>query len=272
MKNSHPRLNPAFLKGRFPFRLGTTSYIIPDEIEPNVRALAPWVDDIELVLFESEEISNLPDPSAISTLAALAAAHQLTYTVHFPLDGQLGAADEEIRRASVAQCLRVFHLTAPLGPHAWVLHFHGERRGEQPAEDVDAWSRRLDRSAAELLAGGMPPERLAVETLDYPFALVWPIVQRRGLGVCVDVGHLLLGGRHPVRALDAYRDRCRVVHLHGVRDGRDHVDAAALDRALLQELYRALLRPDGAPCVVTLEVFNQQDFERSLEILEEVWR
>jgi len=43
------------LKGLFPFRPGTTSYIIPGEIEPNVRHLGGMVDDIEIVLFQSDE-------------------------------------------------------------------------------------------------------------------------------------------------------------------------------------------------------------------------
>ena len=36
------------LKSRFPFRLGTTSYIIPADIIPNVRFPGPLIDDIEL--------------------------------------------------------------------------------------------------------------------------------------------------------------------------------------------------------------------------------
>ncbi|MCU0508776.1 MAG: sugar phosphate isomerase/epimerase, partial [Anaerolineae bacterium] len=36
------------------FRVGTTSYIVPDNILPNVEYLAPLVDDVELVLFETD--------------------------------------------------------------------------------------------------------------------------------------------------------------------------------------------------------------------------
>ena len=44
------------------FRIGTTSYIIPAGILPNVRHLAGRVSDIQLVLFETDEQgSNLPD-------------------------------------------------------------------------------------------------------------------------------------------------------------------------------------------------------------------
>src|ERR1035437_7731078 len=37
------------------FRLGVPSYVYPADILPNVKALAPYVDDVELVLFESRK-------------------------------------------------------------------------------------------------------------------------------------------------------------------------------------------------------------------------
>ena len=46
---------PVILKHRLPFRLGTTSYIVPEDIILNVRLLAPAMDAIELIFFESDE-------------------------------------------------------------------------------------------------------------------------------------------------------------------------------------------------------------------------
>lgn len=51
------------MKGRFCFRLGTTSCILADEILPNVRFLSDKVDDIELVLVESKDLSQIPSAS-----------------------------------------------------------------------------------------------------------------------------------------------------------------------------------------------------------------
>jgi len=45
----------------YPFRLGTTSYVIPADILANVRHLAGKVQDVELVLFEVDDgPNNLP--------------------------------------------------------------------------------------------------------------------------------------------------------------------------------------------------------------------
>ena len=63
---------------RFPFRIGTTSYIIPEDILPNVVFLADLVDDIELVLFEVDNgPNNLPDKKVIAELVKIARQHQI---------------------------------------------------------------------------------------------------------------------------------------------------------------------------------------------------
>ena len=65
-----------------PFRLGTTSYIVPDDILPNVRYLAGKVRDIELILFEVDDgPNNLPSTEVIDELTTIAQENDLTYTV-----------------------------------------------------------------------------------------------------------------------------------------------------------------------------------------------
>src|SRR5512138_2446763 len=94
-----------------PFRTGTTSYIIPDEILPNVCYLAGQVQDVELVLFELDEgPSNLPGPELVEELNRLASAHGLTYTVHLPLDLRLGADGDE-QHISLVKAHRVIEAT-----------------------------------------------------------------------------------------------------------------------------------------------------------------
>jgi hypothetical protein len=86
----------------YPFRLGTTSYVLPADILPNVRFLAGKVQDVELVLFEVDDgPNNLPPPHVIAELAALAEAHALTFTVHLPLDLRLCVGRDEGHTALV---------------------------------------------------------------------------------------------------------------------------------------------------------------------------
>ena len=107
------------------FRTGTTSYIIPADILPNVVYLAPQVDDVELVLFETDEYgSNLPDAGLHAQLGTLAEAHNLTYTVHLPLDLRLGAGCEA-SDLSLVKARRVIEATRDLNPYAYTVHLDG---------------------------------------------------------------------------------------------------------------------------------------------------
>ena len=41
----------------------------------------------------------------------------------------------------------------------------------------------------------MAPGLISVETLDYPLGILKDLIDAFGLGVCLDVGHLILHGR-----------------------------------------------------------------------------
>ena len=254
-------------KGRFPFRLGTTSYIIPADILTTVKALADKVDDIELVLFESDEISNIPNRQLVRTLRELACGNDLTYTVHLPLDVNLGSSNEEERIKSVDKCLRMIGRMAPLKPFAYILHFHGDRRGRRPSENLAGWRSNLERSTAEILATGIAPDDLCIETLDYPFELIERIVFDYRLSICLDIGHLLYYGYQPLNYLDRYLARTRVIHLHGVADGNDHRAVSFIRSELLSEIITPLCDGKAPKRVVTLEVFSETDLVKSLEAL-----
>jgi sugar phosphate isomerase/epimerase len=251
----------------FPFRLGATSYVLEDDLVPNAEFLGPLVDDIELVLFESDEISNLPDRETVGALLRLKEEHRISYTVHLPLDTRLGSPDESERKRSVEKCLRVMEVAAPLLPFAHIVHFHGETRGRVPAGDIPGWLDALDRSMEGLLESGTEPGTLCVETLDYPFELVDPVVARHGASICLDAGHLAFFGYPLGEYLDRYLARSRVVHLHGHRGGTDHRDIGALEPRFLEELVRHPGAADGGERVLTLEVFGIPDFERSMETI-----
>lgn len=237
-------------------RLGTTSYIIPADIVPNVEWLAGRVDDVELVLFEVDgDGGNLPDRAAVERLAELAQANGLTYTVHLPLDLRL-AADESAASASLHAAGLVFDATAPLDPYAYVLHLDGSDLG-----DPVAWRRRARRSlelAADMVGR---PELLCVENLErWDPAHFAPLLDELPVSRCVDIGHLWLEGHDPLPYLDAWLPRARVVHLHGLGE-RDHQSLALMPPERLGPVVERLAAFDG---VVTLEVFGQDDFESSL--------
>lgn len=260
-----------------PFRLGTSSFIIPDDILPNLRHLRGRVDDVELVLFESDALANIPSAADVTEMAELAVETDLTYTVHLPLDIRLGSGDEAERLASVGKCRRVIQRMTPIRPFAWILHLHGDRRGDPPSDNPHHWNEQNRRSLEDLLDNGPPARKICIETLDYNFTHVAAIVEEFDLSVCLDIGHLLIQGRDVEAYLDRWMDRARVFHLHGVDgEGKDHCHLGHLPEGLLENLATRLSQLGASDeRVVTMEVFGVEDFERSITTVTErlaTWR
>jgi len=247
-----------------PYRLGATSYVWPADLVPNVRRLGPLVDDVELVLFDVDGYSNLPDRSVAAELEALAEEHELTYTVHLPLDLSL---DQPL---ALAKAEKVIDCTRDLSPWAYVLHLDGRAvEGEPSAAGLARWreeaARVLEKVAA--LAGG--EERLCVENLEnYAPEAFLPLLERLPVGLCVDVGHLWLKRRAPLPFLRDHLARTRVVHLHGVGE-RDHQSLRHQGAARVAPLLD-LLSAAGYEGVLTLEVFSREDFFSSRAVVAEV--
>jgi sugar phosphate isomerase/epimerase len=252
-------------------RIGTTSYIIPDDILPNVRYLADKVDDIELVLFESEEMSNLPDEKTIRELARLGESHGLSYTVHFPLDIYPGSADPGERRRFMRTVEKIISLTEPLDPFGYVLHLTPESYGTVPSKDIERWTTCLDMSLEMMMSKYEAMRRMfCVETLSYPFSHVYHLVERYDLSVALDIGHIWLMGYSMQANLDLLLPRTRIAHLHGVHDGKDHLGLDKGNPALISQFISALskqIQTDNRERVLTLEVFSEAELDASLSLL-----
>ncbi len=259
-------------------RIGTTSYIIPADILPNLNYLKDIVEDIELVLFESDAFSNLPAASDVREMGRIADDAGLSFTVHLPLDAYPGAENETLRKQSEAKWLRVMDLMAPLSPFGWIVHLNdppadppndlpGKKGGEAPS--WDHWLAQCGKTI-DALTARTKPELLCVETLSYDFNSVLPLVMEKNCSICIDIGHLVLSGRDIPAILDKWLAHTRVIHLHGVNGaGRDHVDIGHLDPVLLDRIIGALQADRTVPRVLTLEIFSREDLERSLSFLKE---
>ena len=252
-------------------RIGTTSYIIPDDILPNVRYLAPLVDDIELVLFESEGEDNLPTKKVISALNDLAREHDLTYTVHFPLDVYPGSTDRKIREKSLDTYLKILDLTQDLDPFGYILHLTPELYGQTASPNIPVWLDCLDESLSRLLEKtSLSSKMFCAETLSYPFEVVEDLVKKHNLAVTLDIGHVWMMGYDAGASCSSLLANTRVCHLHGVDEkGKDHQSLDTGDPSLIEGFLAPLVQQeeDGEERVLTLEVFNQHDFLTSLSLL-----
>lgn len=234
---------------------GTTSYVLPADLLPNIRLLAPYVDDIELILFEGEE-SNLPTPADVREMGRLAGDGGCGFTVHLPLDVGIGELDADVRRRAQETCLRVIALTLPLEPHAFVVHpelplvYHPalgddpDPLDELPADVHTAWQEALGESLGRLVSE-TGPFPLAVENLQFDYGWVRPLLEEHDLGVTMDVGHLLMHGGAVADHLRDFGERLTVVHLHGIVDGRDHCEIGAFSMDELGAILAGIAAADS---------------------------
>ena len=251
-------------KGIFPFKLGTTSFIYPDHYVPNVKMLGPYLDEIELLLFESLPTDSLPTSRVIRELSDLAREHDLTYNIHLPTDVSISAAQPQQQQQAVDTVLNIIDCVAPLCPTTYALHIPYHQKSFDP-DTVKSWQRGVFKNLEKILAGGIPAESIAVETLDYQFDLLDDILAELNLSVCLDIGHLIGHGYDLSALFDKYGDTTSIIHLHGVKNGRDHLALDKLPPKFIEPIITILKRFSGS---VSLEVFALDDLKFSLAFLE----
>jgi len=262
----YPPLTKSY-KGLFPFKICTTSFIYPDHYIPNVKMLGPYVDEIELLLFESIGEDALPSRAVIAELCRLAAEFDLSYNVHLPTDISISDPNPARQQRAVETMIQVMDLVRPLDPSALILHvpFSEESYDEQI---LNKWRDKVHQNLTQIKSAVQKQDIIAIETLDYPLELLEDIVLDLDLRICLDLGHLMLYGYDVLEVFNKYAFKTSVLHLHGVKNGRDHRTLELLSDTLFETVVQVLNKFTG---VVSLEVFSFENLESSLKFLESHW-
>jgi sugar phosphate isomerase/epimerase len=256
-----PATSLPFLKRKFAFRFSTTSYIIPAPIVPNLHFLGPHLDEVELVLFESGDASNLPSPAEIRELAQIGSELDITYNIHLPSDLFWGDPDAILRKQFEETALRFYERTLTLDPTQYILHLDSRRADGSVEENQSAWLERVTESVGNLARAGIDLTRVAVENLEYPLERILPLVERSHMTFCLDIGHLLRYGYDLEANLQSFLPRSSMVHLHGVCQGEDHRGIEWIPQNDWRTIMLALQDYPGG---VSLEVFALADLRASL--------
>jgi len=254
----YPFLSKSY-KHAYPFKLCTTSYIYPDHIIPNVKMLAPYLDEIELLLFEGNP-DSLPTSHEINELALLAEQFDLTYNVHLPIDISLTDIDPIARSKSV---------NIVLAPSTYTLHLPcGETETSFDGDGLKIWQDFAAAGIEKLIATGIQSRAISIETLTYPFEWLEEIIKAFKLSVCIDIGHLLVNGFDAKKVFDKHSSNTSIIHLHGIENKRDHISLSKLPLEQMDQIVGILKRYFG---VVSLEVFSFDNLSTSLTFLEKHW-
>jgi sugar phosphate isomerase/epimerase len=249
-------------RNRFPFTIACPSFIYRAGYVDNVRHLAPFLDEIQLLFFESDPPS-LPSEALIRELADLSVSKNISYNVHLPTDVYLGHANPEKRRHAVHTLRTVMARCQALSPSTFTLHLERNPAGEEELP-VARWQQNLMDSLQAMLPRTMDPRSISVENLDDPFDWVAPVIEAADLSVCMDMGHLMVQGVDLQSFYEKWQDRISTIHLHGVDGSKDHLPLDRLCDDRMKAVLQLLRRFSG---VVVVENYSQPALNASLACL-----
>jgi sugar phosphate isomerase/epimerase len=229
--------------------------------------LGPYLDEIELLLFESAGCDALPSGPVIAELGRLAGEFDLSYNVHLPTDISIGDLNLDRQRDAVETLVRVIELVQPLCPSALILHVPYIDESLKD-DNSKRWQDRVYKNLEKILAVVENRKIIAIETLEYPLELLETVIVDLDLSICLDLGHLMVYGYDVKEVFNQYALRTSVLHLHGVEHNRDHTTVSRLSPELIETVLGVLMRFSG---VVSLEVFSYDDLISSLQFLENHW-
>jgi hypothetical protein len=218
----------------------------------NCTALAPYFPEIGLCFFEAEACLAYGEADLPQALNAL----PVRWHLHLPLD----LPWERGAQAVAGIILALAEKVARLAPWAYVLH---------PPQELET----LRALALALAERGLPPESLLVENIaGRDLEQHWPVVRELGLGVCLDLGHMLEHGQQDFLKLPGLWQHARMLHLNAPdksRPGR-HAPLDRLDDAGREVLGRMLsaFAPGGS---VLLELFSPRELFDSLRFVSGFW-
>jgi nicotinate-nucleotide--dimethylbenzimidazole phosphoribosyltransferase len=270
--NVHPHID-------LPFPLGTTSYIIPDNIENNLKYLTTLkeIEDIELVFFESKWKDSIPDKDTIKILEETAKKYGISYTVHLPYDVDIASSIEEERLNAIETWSTFINLTKELPIHGYVGHIHLADglsidspllMNHDKSENLEDSIHLSDLSLQKILLDtNIDSNLLCIETLEQPFDMLLSLIKKLDLRVALDVGHLVRFNNYSIDNIKKLLPYTRIIHLHGVNNQKDHQSLVENTDFDLQEFIRILQDFNYSDIVVTIEVFKKAKLLDSIEYL-----
>lgn len=258
------------------FHMGAPSMVFGPGTKENVRRLAGLVDHVEIVLFHTPTLHNIPGKSEMEEIRAIAGDHGLTLSIHLPTCMEIASDDPGRRRASLAMAASLVNRFQDPAIRNFILHIPYDRPtlAAVPGRYFHAgnrnafagWLNRARDGLRRLRAAAGSDAPLLVENINFSPVLMQPLWEEGRCGFCLDIGHLLLGREPVLPVMDACLTHILEIHLHGVVGHEEHLDLNVLPMERVRR-WMGRLTAAGFRGVVNLEVFSPADLTASLEMV-----
>ncbi|MFN2267678.1 MAG: cobamide remodeling phosphodiesterase CbiR, partial [Desulfonatronovibrio sp.] len=231
------------------FIIAGPSCVYPGGIWENALLLKDKVSEIGLTFFQSQACLEYTDKELPRDLAGL----NLKYHVHLPLDydWDMGVRHNfDITR-------RLIEKVRFLSPDKFVLH---------PPDRA----RLLEDFAHLWIKEGLPIETLLVENIrTCDFSGLWEIIEDSGVGICLDIGHIMAYDQHSILTHGFIWNRISLIHVYGREDHTGHVKLPLISDEGKATLHLIMNRIQDKTSVL-VEVFAPEDFLDSKKFLIEM--
>ena len=259
--DNQPPLRPAATTGRLAGalagRLAAPSFVIPAGVAENARFLAGKVDEVGLCLFETRACLNYGPQDLPPDLAAL----PLRWHAHLPVDlpwPQKSTATTHPARTAATLARQILVKAAFLDPRYAVLH---------PPKGSPLMQRRLLAGFAHHWKKHCHVPLLLENVAHSDIHGLGPgFLQDHGLGLCLDVGHLLGYGQKNL-LFSALPEQATLVHWSAPGDGDRHLPLTALTAPQMQTATGLMARFANTATHMA-EIFNWKGLACSLPVLD----
>lgn len=259
------------------FILGAPSMVYGKNLKKNIEKLSDKLNHIEIVLFHTPDLHNIPDKDTIAMLRQMSAEKHLTYSVHLPASLEIASGSQSRQEESIRLATECFHKTAPLNPVTYVLHvpFTPPTLTAVPGlyfktgqgGNWDKWT-DLGLAGLEILEKKLGwSKTLVVENINFSPAFLRPFIKNGFCRLCLDIGHLVLGRENICSTIESFKNDIREIHLHGVSNGIDHTGLDHMPGHRVRRWIKAL-ENIGFSGIINLEVFTPGDLEKSVAAVE----
>lgn len=244
------------------FKLGCPSYILPTGYIENVTFAIDHVEDVQLLLFDSENEDPLFKEETRMTLDYLARDGDLTYSVHMHTSPSIFSEEGfENRISKAVQAIEKLK-SLPISGYTFHYDLPEELKNITPEkkEAIDQCYIRFFKELTHQLGSYTP--LLTLENTATPISWLDTVIKETGLHYCIDLGHL----QNQNFDLDEVKERLphtKIIHLHGI----ETINGKQKDHRALNEDVELFQEIENFNGVVTIENYHKKLLFKSLETL-----